>query len=106
MKAKLSEAKRNLATLSARQKAAEVRKGMLTATTSASDVSIDDAAFQKFERMRERVEQTEAEAEALAELHDAAAEISEPWSTRESAGVDLDVEAQLAEMKRKKDMKN
>ena len=104
MKAKLSEAKRNLATLSARQKAAEVRKGMLTATTSASDVSIDDAAFQKFERMRERVEQTEAE--ALAELHDAAAEISEPWSTRESAGVDLDVEAQLAEMKRKKDMKN
>ncbi|MEZ5944871.1 MAG: PspA/IM30 family protein [Planctomycetaceae bacterium] len=68
MKAKLAEAKRNLATLTARQRAADVRKKALTASDEFRNVSLDDDAFKKFDRMREKVELAEAEAEALAEL--------------------------------------
>jgi phage shock protein A len=67
MKAKLAEAKRNLATLSARQKAADFKKKVHT-QAQALEFSGSDDAFAKFERMREKVERAEAEAEALAEL--------------------------------------
>jgi phage shock protein A len=68
MKVKLAEAKRNLATLSARNRAAEIRKKVYTRRAD-SDLSIDAKAFDKFERLRERVEMAEAEADALAELN-------------------------------------
>ena len=67
MKAKLAEGKRNLATLSARKRAADFRKKMETqAAGVVSDV--DDSAFAKFDRMKAKVEQAEAEAAAMAEL--------------------------------------
>lgn len=98
MKAKLAEAKRNLATLSARQRAAEVRKKVLT-DAKESDLTVSDEAFAKFERLREKVEQTEAEAEALAELRgiDLGTAVSRPLA-RDSS----DIDAQLAALKAKK----
>ena len=88
MKAKMAEAKRNLATLSARNKAAEVRKKIYTSKIDSS-VSIDDSAFQKFDRMREKVEMAEAEAEALAELQGSGL----GSTSDESSDRQLDVEA-------------
>lgn len=65
MMARLSEAKRNLATLVARQRAAELRKDTLIHDC---DVPLTSDPFAKFARLREKVERIEAEAEALAEL--------------------------------------
>ena len=60
MKAKLAEGKRNLATLSARKRAADFRKKM--ENQAAGVVSnVDDCAFAKFDRMKAKVEQAEAE---------------------------------------------
>ncbi len=100
MKAKLAEAKRNYSTLAARKRAAEFRKRVdAQAVGAGTDVETD--AFAKFERLRSKVEQAEAEAEAMAELRR-----SEPGevvtSSEEQAGTDLDVDAELAEMKRKR----
>jgi phage shock protein A len=99
MKAKLAEAKRNLATLSARQQAAYIRKKVYTGSAETADLCDDNSAFDKFDRMREKVEQAEAEAEALAELQGI-----EVGSSRglDEQGVDLDVESQLAALKKKK----
>ena len=92
MNAKLEEAKRNLSTLSARQKAAEIRKKAVATNASAGAVVADNSAFEKFERMREKVENAEAEADALAELSGAAVSDS---------GLDGDIEDQLAALKKK-----
>ncbi len=67
MKAKLAEGKRNLATLSARKRAADFRKKMESQAVGVSS-EIDDSAFAKFDRMKAKVEQAEAEAAAMAEL--------------------------------------
>ena len=98
MKAKLAEGKRNLATLSARKRAADFRKKMEGQAAGAGS-DVDDSAFAKFDRMKAKVEQAEAEAAAMAELRGleaggAAADIEAPEE-------DLDVAAELAEMKRK-----
>ena len=97
MKAKMAEGKRNLATLSARKRAADFRKKMESqAVGVASDV--DDSAFAKFDRMKAKVEQAEAEAAAMAELRG-----MEAGGTAEDVEVpeeELDVSAELAEMKR------
>jgi phage shock protein A len=65
MRAKLSAAQRKLTLLAARQRAAKARQRLIR---SFGSVSFNDAGFQKFERMCRRVERSEAEAEALAEL--------------------------------------
>jgi phage shock protein A len=101
MKAKLAEGKRNLATLSARKRAADFRKKMESqAAGVVSDV--DDSAFAKFDRMKAKVEQAEAEAAAMAELRGleagGAAGAAEDVETPEE---NLDVSAELAELKRK-----
>jgi phage shock protein A len=95
MQAKLAEAKRRLGTLSARQKAANVRAKMALGTI---DPQLNEDAFAKFDRMREKVEMAEAEAEALRELagdngHRRAAPVVEPDD------VDLEVDAELRELK-------
>jgi phage shock protein A len=98
MKAKLAEGKRNLATLSARQRAANFRRKMETQAAGVLS-DIDDSAFAKFDRMKAKVEQAEAEAAAMAELRG-----MEPGGIAESIEApeeDLDVSAELAEMKRK-----
>lgn len=98
MKAKMAEGKRNLATLSARKRAADFRKKMETqAAGIVSDV--DDSAFAKFDRMKAKVEQAEAEAAAMAELRG-----MEAGGTAEDVDTpdeELDVSTELAELKRK-----
>ena len=98
MKAKLTEAKRNLSTLAARNKAAQVRKKVYTQRADA-EIELDDTAFDKFERMREKVEQAEAEAEALAELQGidvgSSAELHE-------AETEADIDDELEALKKKK----
>ena len=101
MKAKLDEAKRNLATLSARQRAADVRKKVYSGTAETPDVSLDDSAFNKFERMREKVEQAEAEADALAELRGAGPYASAPDVDGAASGDD-EIEAELQALKEKR----
>ncbi len=99
MKAKLAEAKRSLATLSARQRAADFRKKMQTVGCEVG-TDLDDDAFAKFERLRNRVEQSEAEAEAMAELLGTATdtdELEDGFALNDEA----DVDSQLAELKKK-----
>ncbi len=99
MKAKLAEAKRNLSTLTARKKAADVRKKVYMGMGEAPEITVENDAFDKFERMREKVEQAEAEAEALAELQGAAP--SESFND-DTSGSEPDIEAQLEALKKKK----
>lgn len=94
MRSKLEEAKRELATLSARNKAAEIRKSAVASTNRAGQTMLDSSAFDKFERLREKVEVAEAEAEALAEIVG-----QSPVSISVSAP---DIEAQLAALKQRR----
>jgi phage shock protein A len=98
MKAKLSEAKRNHATLSARKRAADFRKRMET-QAGGWTTEVDEDAFAKFERLKSKVQQAEAEAEALAELRSEQAG-PEP-AEEEHPEDDVDVAAELADLKRK-----
>ena len=98
MKVNQAESKRNLATLLARKRAADFRKKMETqATCVVSDV--DDRAFAKFDRMKAKVEQAEAEAAAMAELRGMDARGTAEDVNAPEKG--LDVSAELAELKRK-----
>ncbi len=99
MKVKLAEAKRSLATLSARQRAADFRKKMQTVGCQVS-TELDDDAFAKFERLRNRVEQSEAEAEAMAELH-GTADLPDELEDEFEIDEEVDVDSQLAELKKK-----
>jgi phage shock protein A len=101
MQAKLAEAKRNLATLSARQRAADFKKKMHTNDIAAETGAATDDAFAKFDRMREKVERAEAEAEALAELRGMKAAAVDDASELSSPGDD-DIDAELEAMKKKK----
>lgn len=96
MKAKLAEAKRSLSTLAARKRAADFRKKLATSTADMG-TSEDDNAFAQFDRLREKVERAEAEAEAFAELHRGPTDASEtePLTAKE----DEDLEAQLNKLK-------
>lgn len=97
MKAKVAEARRNLTTLSARKRAADFRKRM-DCTMANVSTELDDNAFAKFERLKNRVEQAEAEAEALSELRGGTAM---PADEPDSTNVDAEVADELAELKRK-----
>jgi phage shock protein A len=96
MQAKLAEAKRRVGTLAARKKAADVRARTLT---GAAVIELDTDAFEKFERLREKVERAEAEAEALRELEMGAAPT--PPAEAELERADTGVEAELAALRRK-----
>lgn len=65
MRRRAEEANHKLTLLAARQRAAEARQRLLREFSVAP---IGEDAFQKFERMCRKVEQTEAEADALSEL--------------------------------------
>ena len=101
MQAKLAEAKRSLATLSARKRAADFRKKMHT-EAGLVETSLDtDNAFAKFDRLRARVEQAEAEADALAELRGTTnVGESDPMTTDPGASDDIDAELELLKSKR------
>jgi phage shock protein A len=98
MKAKLAEAKRNLATLAARQRAADFRK-KLDSQSACLSTDVDDSAFAKFDRLKAKVEQAEAEAEAMAELRGSPRAASAE-DAAEVAEEQLDVSAELAALKR------
>jgi phage shock protein A len=102
MKAKLAEAKRNLATLSARKRAADFRKKIDTQAAGLSS-QVDESAFEKFDRLKAKVEQAEAEAEAMAELRakTCGATSEECGEAPEEEAGDFDVAAELADLKRK-----
>jgi phage shock protein A len=100
MQAKLAEGKRNLATLSARQRAADFKKKMHTNEVAADTGAATDDAFAKFDRMREKVERAEAEAEALAELRGNSAAAADDFGTSRSAADD-EVDAELQALKKR-----
>lgn len=99
MKAKLSEGKRNLATLSARKRAADFRKKMETQAAGLTS-DVDQSAFAKFDRMKAKVEQAEAEAAAMAELRglETAAPAEDVQCVSDEGA---DISAELADLKRK-----
>ncbi len=92
MQAKLGEATRRLGTLVARQKSAAAR-------VKSADPTFQMEAFAKFDRMSEKVARVEAEAEALAELHRSSR--SAPTADFPPPESGPDVEAELAELKKK-----
>lgn len=97
MQAKAAEARRRLGTLVARKNAAELRHKMANVQ---NQLETGRDPFAKFERLSRKVEQAEAEAEAMAEL--ARSEPSGgPSDDRELLGAD-EVEAELAELKRRR----
>jgi phage shock protein A len=98
MKAKLAEGKRNLATLTARKRAADFRKKMET-QAAGGVFEVDDNAFAKFDRMKAKVVQAEAEAAAMAELRGLGGD--PPVEKFDVPAEDFDVSAELAELKRK-----
>ena len=73
------------------KKAADVRRQAIEATSQATDVALENSAFEKFDRLREKVEIAEAEAEAMAEL------VGQPVSSSTSS--DADIESRLADLK-------
>jgi phage shock protein A len=85
--------------LTARKKAAEV-KARVSQIGQASD--LDQKAFEKFERMRKKVEMAEAEAEAMSELSRDSLSKSLGDIDLEKKAKDLDIEAELAALKKKK----
>jgi len=92
MAAKLAEAKRSLATLTARHQAAQVRQATI-------EPEIRSDAFAKFDRMTEKVEMAEAEAEAMRDLAgEPSIQVNEEL---EPDGGDASVECELAALKKK-----
>ena len=96
MQAKLTDAKRRLGTLAARKKAADVRARVQIGKL---DPKLNDDAFAKFDRLREKVEMAEAEADALRELSTPAGSTDE-WPDAIKSH-DLDIDSELAELKMK-----
>lgn len=101
MRAKLAEAKRNLSTLSARKKAADFKKKMHSSPSALESGGAVDNAFAKFERLREKVEQAEAEADALAELQGETRESDADFASL-STSSDAEIDAQLQALKQRK----
>lgn len=94
MRAKQAEARRKLATLSARRQVVEAGRA-LRGTAFTSPRGVD--GFGKFERMRRRIEQAEAETEALGELYEDPGDVPEAEAAAREQG--RRVEAQLAAIK-------
>jgi phage shock protein A len=94
MRAKLAEARGKLASLTARRQVVEVGRSL---RRTASQSPRGARGFTRFERMRRRVEQAEAEAEALGELcEDRALDPDSEAAARERA---RRVEADLVEIR-------
>ena len=99
MQAKLSDARRRLGTLAARKKAADVRSKVARADLN---VNLDQDAFAKFDRLSQKVEMAEAEAEAMSELARQPRLSSQPELEPTTTSEDMEIEAELAMLKQKK----
>ena len=97
MQAKLADAKRRLGTLTARKRAADLRSRMSEAPSA---VTLQTDAFAKFDRMQQKVEMAEAEAEAMRELT-GQTEADESVGVAIEPDVDAEVEAEVAALKKK-----
>jgi phage shock protein A len=95
MRRRADEANRKLLLLATRQRAAKVRQRLLREFSLAP---IGEDAFRKFERMCRKVEQTEAEADALAELTAGPDTVFELTAVRVGNG-DKEIEAELDALK-------
>ena len=95
MQTKYLEAKGRLASLIARKKAADVRRRFQANSPSAA-ISTD--AFARFERLREKVESAEAEADALTELN--AGGPSAANREDHTNGHDAQIDAELEQIKK------
>ena len=96
LEAKLAEAKRKQSALAARQRAAEAQQHI---HKTIGKVEIDRSAFQTFARMEEKVEQMEAEAQAMAELNAESAAVDEEFRQLEDKD---DIERELEQLKAKR----
>lgn len=97
MRRRVDEAKRKLVLLAARQRAAEARLRLLREN---GDVALGDDAFHKFDRMCRKVMQSEADADALAELTRESANRLDSIEHEVRVGND-ELEAELRELKAK-----
>ena len=94
MKAKQAEARRKLASLSARRQVAETSRAL---RGMGAPFAHGANGFARFERMHRQIEQAEAEAQALAELHEGSeSSLEAEAASREQA---RRVEAELAAIK-------
>lgn len=93
MQAQLAEARLQAGSLTARHKAAEVRRRHALP-------AFDTAAFAKYERLSSRMDQLEAEAAALRELTPAALPTC-PTVAEGGAGQETDLDTELAELRRR-----
>ncbi len=91
MRVRLAEAKRKLILLTARQRAAEARKKLVT---EFGGVAVNDEPFSKFDRMCDKVESCEAEAEALLELSGGV-----DFEDEFTNAADVEIEAELQQLK-------
>lgn len=98
MEQKLDEANRRLGTLSARKRAADLKTKAATAMESSN---IKGDAFAKFERMKKKVEQAEAQAEAMEQITKTNVTDLETVCVSTPVQDDFDVESELAEMKKR-----
>ncbi len=90
LRVRLNEARRQQATLIARKRAADARRSL---ARDMNGITIDDSAFSKFDRVAMKVEQAEAEADALLELTTCCDSVDEIDPVRD------EVETELAALK-------
>jgi len=100
MQAKLKDAQRRLGTLTARQKAAQVRAKVAQSQAGLTP-ELDQDAFNKFDRLARKVEMAEAEAEAFSELARSERQAEQAVEALESSEEISDTEAELLELKKK-----
>jgi phage shock protein A len=100
MQAKLKDAQRRLGTLTARQKAAEVRAKVAQSQAGLTP-ELDQDAFNKFDRLARKVEMAEAEAEAFAELARSERNAERAVEALDSTEEISDTEAELLELKKR-----
>ncbi|MCH9653334.1 MAG: PspA/IM30 family protein [Planctomycetes bacterium] len=109
MKAKLAEAKRHLTGLLVRKRSAEIRKQSRSSLACAQESAFNANAFRKFDRLREKVEEAESEADALDELHSmtdlTSVELAGQLETDNLAANanELEIDQELNELKSKKE---
>ena len=93
MNVKLAEARRKIVTLSARKQTAQLHKQL---ATSVNYTTVNERAFGRFDRLCEKIERTEAEAEALIELTGYDGSVDDVAET----DMDLEIESELRELKK------
>jgi phage shock protein A len=96
MQAKLADAKRRLGTLAARKKAAEARSKAAEHRVA----ELNQNPFDKFDRLQDRVERAEAEAEAMSDLAKCRKELERVSAVTDPCEENVELEAELAALKK------